>query len=119
MTYNIESMNLATTNLDAMVEFYAHVFGVVFERHEIAGGELYEGTFAGIPLVLIPAALVGIAATDNRMQLDIAVSDIRSVIEQVEGHGGRTNGKLVEDDEVRCFGVFDPDDNFIVFKEHK
>lgn len=119
MDYQIGCMNLAATNIEQMVDFYRNVFGIAFSEQVIEGEKLYEGKFAGMDFVLLPAKLAGVTATDNRVQYDIYVPDVERVIRLATGHGGRTNGRLAEDDEFKCIGIFDPDNNFIVFKQRK
>ena len=119
MDYSIESMTLAANDVDRTVAFYAGVFGIKFEAHQLEGGTLHAGTFAGKEFAILPAKLAQVEAKQNRLQLDIFVSDLDELIRRVESHGGRTNGRLGEDDEVRAIGCWDPDDNFIVFKQRK
>jgi predicted enzyme related to lactoylglutathione lyase len=78
--YRIDCMNLAAADLDAMVTFYAGVFGIDFRVQELQGAKLYAGSFAGSGFVLL---------------------------------------RIGEDDTMRCIGVFDPDDNFMVFRQMK
>ncbi len=119
MDYRINARNLAANDVEKMAAFYAGVFGIEFEEHEIQDAKLYAGEFAGTEFVLVPAALADVDAKQNRMQYDLYVSDLDEAIALVEQHGGRTNGRLGEDDHVRAIGIYDPDDNFMVFKQPK
>lgn len=119
MEYSLGAMNLAATHLEPMVAFYGGVFGIEFTEEPVGDDVLYAGQLAGTPFVLLPAALAQVDAKQNRMQLDVHVDDLDASIARVEQHGGRTNGHIGEDDEARCIGVFDPDDNFMVFKQLK
>jgi predicted enzyme related to lactoylglutathione lyase len=117
--YKLEAMCLAATEIDAMRAFYAGVFGIAFEAHEIEGGHIFAGTFAGLELVLVPASLSGVTTGQNPTHYDIYVPDIHAAIELVEKHGGKTNQRLGEDEHEMAIGVFDPDGNFMVFKQRK
>ena len=119
MDYRIDCMNLAAANLDAMVTFYSNVFGIELTEQPLQDAKLYQGKFAGTDFVLLPASLADVTAKQNRMQYDVVVSDLDEAIGLVEAHGGRTNGRIGEDDRMRCIGVFDPDDNFMVFRQVK
>lgn len=117
--YRIGCMSLAATNVGKMVEFYSGVFGVNFVAHPVGNSKVFEGSFAGIDFVLVPAELSGIKATESRIHFDVYVPDIQKIIDLTGKHGGSTNGRLVEDDQVRCIGISDPDGNFMVIKQQK
>ncbi|NUN48535.1 MAG: hypothetical protein HUU15_06880 [Candidatus Brocadiae bacterium] len=112
-------MVLSAVNMDPMVDFYRNVFDMQFEVEEDSGQKMYTGTFSGLAFTLIPAGMNGITAPQNPTHYDIYVPDINAVIALVEKHGGRTNGRLGESDTERAIGVFDPDGNFMVFKQRK
>lgn len=118
--YTLEAMSLAATNLEQMVNFYSSVFSVQFTEQALEEVSLYEGRFAGIDFCLFPAEAARTDAQQtNRMQFDIYVEDLHAAIDLVEAHGGRTNGRIGEDESVICIGVYDPDENFMVFKQRK
>ena len=119
MKFSIKALNLAATDVARSAAFYSGVLGIEFTEHEIEGGTLHAANVNGIEFVLVPAALAGVKAAQNRMQLDVFVPDLDELIRRVEASEGRTNGRLGEDDEVRAIGVWDPDENFIVFKQRK
>ena len=102
-----------------MREFYAGVFGVEFETHDVEGQNLYAGKFAGLELALVPAELSGVTTGQSPVHYDIYVPDLHAAIALVEKHGGRTNERLGEDEHELAIGVFDPDGNFMVFKQRK
>ncbi len=58
-------------------------------------------------------------STENKTHWDVFVNDLDAIIAAVEQSDGKTNGRLVEDDDVRCIGVFDPDGNFMPVKQLK
>ena len=119
MNYSLEAMVLSATNMDAMVGFYANVFGVEFKTESVADQQLYTGEFAGMEFTLVPVELSQITDPKNPTHYDIYVDDLQAGIDLVEKHGGKTNGQLGEDDEVKAIGVFDPDGNFMVLKQRK
>ena len=119
MEYAIGAMVLATVNVDEMVTFYSEVFGIEFTAEEVSGHHIHSGKFSGLDFALVPAALMELESPKNPTHYDIFVSDLEEGIARVERSGGRTNGQLGEDDHVRAIGIFDPDDNFMVFKQRK
>lgn len=119
MDYRIEAMCLAADKIEAMRDFYAGVFGVEFTAHDVEGQQLYAGTFAGMELALVPADLSGVTVGQNPTHYDVYVSDIHEGIDLVKRHGGRTNEQLGEDEHEIAIGIFDPDGNFMVFKQRK
>jgi predicted enzyme related to lactoylglutathione lyase len=119
MDSKIEAIVLVTGETAAMADFYTAVFDVRFETVEVEGSTIHEGRWAGLDLALIPQALSEVQAGQNPVHFDIYVDDLDEAIARVERHGGRTNGHLGEDEEVRAIGVFDPDGNFMVLKQRK
>ena len=55
----------------------------------------------------------------NPMHFEIFFPNLDRVLKLVAKHGGKTNGQPQEDDTVKAVGVFDPDGNFMVFKQKK
>ena len=119
MDYKLEAMCLAVTAIDAMRDFYAGVFGIEFTAQEVEGLHIYAGTFSGLELALVPAALSGATTGQGPTHYDIYVSDIHAAIELVKSNGGKTNERLGEDEHELGIGIFDPDGNFMVFKQRK
>ena len=119
MEYKLEAMCLSVGKVEAMRDFYAGVFDIEFTGEEVQGHTIYSGRFSGLDLALVPSALTGVEAGQNPTHYDVYVSDLEAGIERVERHGGRTNGRLGEDDHERAIGVFDPDGNFMVLKQRK
>ncbi|MHC4841947.1 MAG: VOC family protein [Planctomycetota bacterium] len=119
MDYNLEAICLVAKNIDEMVEFYSGVFGINFESENVEGHSLYTGRFSGLSLTLVPVAISGVKEPKNPTHYDIYVNDLEEGIELVKANGGRTNERLGESDTERAIGIFDPDDNFMVFKQRK
>ncbi len=119
MEYKLEAMILAATKVSQMVDFYTNVFDIQFEEQQFEDGKLYEGKWAGFDFTIVPSELSNFNAGQNPMHYDIFVPDIQAVIELATKHGGRTNGKIGEDEEIRAIGIYDPDENFMVFKQRK
>ncbi|PCJ62483.1 MAG: hypothetical protein COA79_02955 [Planctomycetota bacterium] len=119
MEYKIEAMVLAATNMDKMVDFYTNVFGIEFEEEATEDGNFYNGKWAEFDFTLIPTELSDVKDGQNPMHYDIFVPDLEKSIELVEKHNGKTNEQLGEDDTLKAIGIFDPDENFMVFKQRK
>jgi len=119
MDAKIEALVLVVRDATAMAAFYAGVFGVSFETLEVEGSIVHQGHWCGLDLALVPEALSEVKVSQNPIHFDIFVDDLEEGIQRVERSGGRTNGQLGEDDELRAIGIYDPDDNFMVFKQRK
>lgn len=119
MEYRMEAMVVSAVNTEAMAEFYRGVFEIAFDQQEMDGHVIYSGSAFGMEFTLVPAELTGVDAPSNPTHYDIYVSDLEEAIRRVEAHGGSTNGQLGEDDTTRAIGIFDPDGNFMVFKQRK
>jgi predicted enzyme related to lactoylglutathione lyase len=110
---------LIAEEVDLMADFYSHVFGLSLTRQVIDGRNFYEGKFSGMDFVLVPADPGKVNRAENKVHFDIYVKDIHRIVALAEKHGGKTNGRLMEDDNVTCIGVFDPDGNFMAVKQRK
>jgi len=120
MDYKLEAMCLAATHIDAMRDFYAGVFGVDFTADDIGEGrQMYTGQYAGLAFTLVPAEAMQAETGANPTHYDIYIPDLEEGIALVEQHGGKTNNRIGEDEHERAIGVFDPDGNFMVFKQRK
>ncbi len=119
MDARIGSICLTAFKCEQMAAFYAKVFNIKFESEEANGLTIYSGRVSGIDFALVPAALTKVTTNENKVHLDIFVESIAKVMANIEGSGGRTNDRLVEDDGMKCIGVYDPDGNFMAVKERK
>lgn len=117
--YEIEGLTIAITNMDAMLEFYSSVFGIEFEEVKIPNAKLYSGIFGEMKVLFCPERIANINAKENRQQFDIVVKDIKKTIATALKSGGTQIGELVEGEDLKSVGVYDPDKNSIVFKEYK
>jgi predicted enzyme related to lactoylglutathione lyase len=117
MQYKIQGMTMSITNMETMLDFYMNMFNMTFVEKKMNGNYLYSTTWSGLDLLFIPAELTKIQANQNRHQIDVIVEDIEKVIDTALKFGGRIIGKLVEDENSKSVGVYDPDGNSILFVE--
>ena len=117
--YQIEGMTMAITNMKEMVDFYTNIFNLQFEEKEMYGTKLYAGIWGGLKLLFCPAEIAGNTAKQNRHQFDIIVPDLQQLIELTTKHGGKPMSAIVENEHFWSVGIYDPDENSIVFKQLK
>jgi hypothetical protein len=84
----LTQMTLATTRTLEMVKFYDSLFGTQLQATEAYGATLYNGTLAGIPLVICPNEIAGVQAEQSRHQLTLHVTDLAALLKLVETSGG-------------------------------
>lgn len=117
--YRIEGMTMAITNMEQMLEFYANTFNIQFTEKEMYGSKLYSGIWGDLSLLFCPAQVAGNTADQNRHQFDVVVSDLNQTIAITTKYGGKTMGEIVEDESSWSIGIYDPDQNSILFKQLK
>lgn len=117
--YQIEGMTMAITNMEEMLAFYSNVFNIQFVEKKMYESKLYSSRWGGLKLLFCPAEIARNTATQNRHQFDIVVSDLQKIIELTTKHGGQLMGEVVEDESSWSVGVYDPDENSILFKQLK
>ena len=117
--YHIEGMTMAIKNMAQMLDFYANTFDIQFSEKELFGAKLYAGVWGGLNLLFCPATLAKNTAEQNRHQFDIVVADLQKVIEITEKYGGQPMSEVVEDEHAYSVGIYDPDNNSILFKQLK
>ncbi|MEM9078232.1 MAG: VOC family protein [Bacteroidota bacterium] len=117
--YKIEGMTMAITNMRQMLDFYSNTFNIQFTEREMYGSRLYSGVWGGLNLLFCPAEIARNTADQNRHQFDIVVSDLHKTIEITTKYGGKTMGEMVEDEYLSSIGIYDPDENSILFKQIK
>lgn len=117
--YRIEGMTIAIKNMAQMLDFYSNTFAIQFSEKALMGAKLYEGVWGGLSLLFCPATLAKNTAEQNRHQFDIVVPDLQKVIEITKKHGGRPMSEIVEDEHAYRVGIYDPDNNSILFKQLK
>lgn len=118
--YHIEGMTMAIKNMAQMLDFYSNTFDIQFSEKELFGDKLYAGVWGGLNLLFCPATLLAKnTAEQNRHQFDIVVADLQKVIEITEKYGGQPMSEVVEDEHAYSVGIYDPDNNSILFKQLK
>lgn len=115
----IGALTVVVNAAERVARFYADVFGVEFEVADLEGHSIFTGDLGGLEFSLVPRELSDVQCAENKTHWDIFVEDLDAVIAAVERSEGKTNDRLVEDDEIRCIGVFDPDGNFMPVKQLK
>lgn len=115
--YTIEGMTIAITNMEKMLDFYSNIFHIQFHEKEMYGAKLYEGQWGNLKLLFCPAALAGNTATQNRHQFDILVADLPALVERAKKFGGTPMGNIDKNEVFWSVGIYDPDNNSLVFKE--
>ena len=111
MTIQLTKMTLATTRTEEMVTFYDTLFDTQFQTQEIQGVTFYNGTLAGIPILICPNEVARVEAEQSRHQLVLQVADLMSLLGQVEAAGGRIETPMTESMTEAI--VRDPDGNTI------
>ncbi|MFK7946111.1 MAG: VOC family protein [Saprospiraceae bacterium] len=119
MNYQIQGLTIAITNMEAMLDFYMHVFDMTFIERKMNENRLYSTVWSGLDLLFCPADLARINANQNRHQMDIIVEDLKKVIDVAIEFGGKMMGEIVEDENSKSVGIYDPDGNSILFVEMK
>ena len=114
--FAFKRITIAAEDVAAMVVFYNAAFVTGLEPFEMAGFTLYRGALAGVELVLVPNALAGVTAEQNRQQFDLIVPDIEACIDAVTAHGGLllSQSGIIGEGGRRTVSVMDPDGNTIV-----
>jgi len=107
----LAKMTLATTRTEEMVRFYDTLFDTQLQAMEIQGATFYNGTLAGIPILICPNEIARVEAEQSRHQLAIQVGDLNSLLGQVESVGGRIETPMTE--SMMEAIVRDPDGNTI------
>jgi len=111
MASQLTKMTLATTRTDEMVKFYNTLFETQFQPQEIQGATFYNGTLAGVPVMICPNEIARVDANQSRHQLAIQVGDLKSLLGKVESMGGRIETPITE--SITAAVIRDPDGNTI------
>ena len=111
MTIQLTKMTLATTRTVEMVRFYDALFETQFQAQEIQGATFYNGTLAGIPILICPNEVARVEAEQSRHQLAVRVADLKSLLGQVESAGGLIETPITESMTEAI--LRDPDGNTI------
>lgn len=110
-------MTLAVDQMDKMVTFYSSVFQLDFEEVKMYGSSLYQTSLDGMEILFCPAEIAQNTATQNKHQLNFAVSNLKAALSKVEKYGGSILGEPNEKDGAMEVGIKDPDNNSIVLIE--
>lgn len=117
--YQIEGLTMAITNMEQMLDFYSNTFKIQFAEKEMYDAKLYSGVWGGLNLLFCPAKIARNTADQNRHQFEIVVADLEQIIEVTSKHGGKPIGGMAEDENSRSIGIYDPDNNSMLFKQLK
>ena len=115
--FEVVGLTLAVFKMEQMLEFYRNVFEIEFTAQEMFGTTLYAGNFDHLKLLLCPAEIAGNDAQQNRHQLEIIVFDFEVILKMIVKFGGEIIGEIVEDENFKSIGIYDPDRNSMVLKE--
>ena len=117
----LAQITLAATRVEAVTDFYNAVFGAGLEPDVEAYADditFYRGTLAGVPLLVVPNEVVGVAAEQSRHQLHLSVRDLDAALAAAQEMGGTVEGEVAaEHDALRTVVVRDPDANTLVLTE--
>lgn len=114
----LERITIAAVDMTAMHDFYSKVLLINFDVQTVMQHPVYQGVFDGLGVLLIPAAIAGIEATENRHQLELRVDSLEEVITVAQMFGGTMMDEVVEDSGMISAGILDPDGNSLVFKQY-
>lgn len=113
----LQGITIAAVNVEAMANFYNHVFDAGLEPFAAFGTTLYRGQLAGLRLVFCPNDFLGIQADKNRQQLTFTVPDVEAIIQAAVDAGGRQVGELSHSEGQKVGSIADPDGNTIELME--
>ena len=100
-----------------MVAFYSAVLDSAFEPVEMYGRTLHRGrTGDGLELLVCPADLAGVDATNNTIQLRL-LPDVDAAHRRALDHGGSSLNEPISDGRRRLAAVRDPDGNSLELGE--
>lgn len=118
--FKIEGLTLAVTDMEKMLQFYSHVFGIKFARQELGSAVLYAGKWGNMQILFCPAQIAGNTAKQNRHQFDIVTEDLENMFAKVKESGGEMMGSVTTaSDGSKSIGIYDPDKNSMVIKQPK
>jgi len=111
MIFQLAKMTLATTRTVEMVRFYDTLFDTQIQAKEIQGVTFYNGTLAGVPVLICPNEIARVDAKQSRHQLAIQVGDLKSLLQNIESTGGSIETPMTESMTMAI--VRNPDGNTI------
>ncbi len=114
----LTGITLAVTDMDRMIKFYRHLLKIEFNAVEMYGAELYESKIEGMKILFCPAAIARNTATQNRLQLELEVTDLDVLLSDILQLGGEILGEKQQEGSFIQVGIKDPDNNSIVLKQN-
>lgn len=115
----IKGFTMAVFNMDAMIQFYNHVFGINFKKENMFDTVLYKCHWGGLDVLFCPAELANNSSDQNRHQFDIIVDNIEEAVKQVIMNEGKLISKIKQGENYISVGIKDPDNNSIVLKQKR
>lgn len=108
---HIDKITLAVEHMDAVKQFYSHVFEVSFHPMMFAGRELFAATLGSMELLLCPKDLAGVDASINTVQLRFVLDNVEGAYERGMAHGGIALTEPQEREGRMHASLRDPDRN--------
>lgn len=115
--YKINGLTIAVVKMEEMIEFYSNVFDIEFGVVDMYDEKLYSGCWGELKILFCPAELANNSAKQNRHQFDIEVSDLSNAVKMTVNFGGVKMGEITKSHNELSIGIYDPDNNSIVFKQ--
>ncbi|MBS1912805.1 MAG: hypothetical protein JST22_12525 [Bacteroidetes bacterium] len=116
--FQLMQIDIAATNIEAMVRFYEAVFGTTFNSFDIGSDmKIYSGAVAGMKIVMAPNEIAGVVAEQSRYQFELVVDEFDSVMDRVKSSGGSIREIEGGNGSPRIATVLDPDNNTTVLHE--
>lgn len=111
---HLTRVTLATTDMEAMVNFYNGVFNTQLQ----AKLPFYEGKLADVELLMCPNSLAQVDARQNRQQFRFVVDNLEGILQRVQQYGGKVKDRATDQTGTQIAGVVDPDGNTIELLQH-
>lgn len=114
-TFTTTQITLATTETNAMVDFYNAVFAMNLQPVDVYGTTLYRADLQGVRFVLCPNSLAGVEAQKSRHQFTYTVTNLTDTTARALAAGGTLYEQLPVDATPTSTTLLDPDGNSVVF----
>lgn len=112
--YRIDQITVKTDNIELMVVYYEHVFGVRFKKLPSNGTYIYSARLFGVEMVFVPAPEGSERVGLGRYQFNVVVPDLDGTIRRAVSTGGTLVKQPRIGDTERSATVADPDGNTMV-----
>ena len=119
MSFTIEKITMACTNISKMPEFYSKVFNTPLKEHNFGEFKMYSAKIGDLTFLFCPNEIAGVDANQSRHQFDYIVENINEVIKAGLESGGSLHSELQENDMESFVTLLDPDGNTINFIQKK